>query len=95
MLVGLAASMIDAVLNTALIYPLYTLALLVPGTAITVRRLHDVGRSGWWFLIAFTGIGAFVLLYWYLQDSHSGSNSWGANPKEPNGNSVVSSDLKY
>ena len=53
-IVSLAVSMIDGVFDTAFISPLYSLAMLVPGIAITARRLHDVGRSGWWMLIAFT-----------------------------------------
>ncbi|OAV42974.1 DUF805 domain-containing protein [Lewinella sp. 4G2] len=60
---------------------LISLALFIPGLAVAVRRLHDVGRSGWWLLIAFTGIGIFVLLYWYIQDSEPGSNEYGPNPK--------------
>ncbi|MEM9259592.1 MAG: DUF805 domain-containing protein, partial [Bacteroidota bacterium] len=40
------------------------LALFIPALAVAVRRLHDVGRSGWWYLIIFTGIGIFVVLYW-------------------------------
>ena len=57
------------------------LALVIPGLAVAVRRLHDVGRSGWWYLIALTGIGIFVLLYWFVQDSEAGANKWGPNPK--------------
>ncbi|MEM1359681.1 MAG: DUF805 domain-containing protein [Bacteroidota bacterium] len=57
------------------------LALLIPGLAVAVRRLHDVGRSGWWYLIALTGIGIFVLIYWFAQDSEAGANKWGPNPK--------------
>jgi uncharacterized membrane protein YhaH (DUF805 family) len=42
---------------------LYSLATLIPGIAVSVRRLHDIGRSGWWLLIAFVPlIGAIVLL---------------------------------
>jgi uncharacterized membrane protein YhaH (DUF805 family) len=45
------------------------LAVLLPVLAVSVRRLHDVGRSGWWLLIYFTGIGVFLLLYWFVQPS--------------------------
>jgi hypothetical protein len=45
-----------------------------------VRRLHDVGRSGWWILIAFTGIGVFVLLYWLIRASDAGANTFGEGP---------------
>jgi uncharacterized membrane protein YhaH (DUF805 family) len=65
------------------IYVLYTLAVLVPGLAVLVRRLHDVGKSGWMFLIALIPIiGAIWLLVLLCTDSQPGSNKWGFNPKE-------------
>jgi len=60
---------------------LFSLVIIIPSLAVFVRRLHDVGRSGWWFLIYFTIIGIFVLLYWLFQDSEPGDNKWGSNPK--------------
>ena len=49
---------------------IFTLATFLPGLAVSVRRLHDVNRSGWWLLIALTGIGViFPLLYWVVQPS--------------------------
>ena len=62
---------------------IYTLAVLIPGIAVSVRRLHDTDRSGWWLLIgAVPLIGAIVLLVFMVQDSKSGQNQYGANPKE-------------
>jgi uncharacterized membrane protein YhaH (DUF805 family) len=57
-----------------------SIAFFLPSLATGVRRLHDVGRSGWWFLIAFTGIGLLVLLYWLVKDSDKGANSHGKAP---------------
>jgi uncharacterized membrane protein YhaH (DUF805 family) len=46
-----------------------------------VRRLHDIGKSGWYVLAAFIPcIGGFLLLYWYVQDSQA-DNAYGPNPK--------------
>lgn len=56
-------------------------ALVLPSLAVTVRRLHDSDKSGWWLLIGFTGIGAFVLLIFYLLDSTRGPNRHGPDPK--------------
>jgi len=58
------------------------LALLIPGLAVTVRRLHDTGRSGWWILIGLLPvIGLIVLLVFMVLDSEPGDNNWGLNPK--------------
>ena len=43
-----------------------TLILLIPSIAVTARRLHDVDKSGWWMLIAFTIIGLIPLIVWYV-----------------------------
>jgi len=64
------------------IYSLYTLAMILPATAMAVRRLHDVGRSGWFYLIIFVPFGAFYLLYLFCQDSERGVNRWGEDPKK-------------
>jgi uncharacterized membrane protein YhaH (DUF805 family) len=59
---------------------LASLAFFLPGLALMVRRLHDVGRSGWWVLILFTIIGIPVVLYWLVKDSDKGKNAYGAGP---------------
>ena len=62
-IVNTVASVLDAVVGNKLIEILVTLALLLPSLAVTVRRLHDTGRSGWWILIALIPlIGVIVLL---------------------------------
>jgi len=62
---------------------IYALAVVIPGLAVFVRRLHDTNRSGWWFFIAFIPlIGAIVLLVFVLQNSTPGENKYGPNPKE-------------
>ena len=59
------------------------LALVLPSIAVLFRRLHDTGRSGWWLLIGLIPIlGTIVLIWFCVQDSQPGSNSYGANPKE-------------
>lgn len=64
---------------------IYGLVWLIPGLAVAVRRLHDIGKSGWnvlWGLLPI--IGWIMLIYWYCQDSQLGENKWGANPKFAN-----------
>lgn len=61
---------------------LYTLAILLPAIGVSIRRLHDTGRTGWWLLISFIPIiGALVLLVFYVLDSEPGSNQYGENVK--------------
>ena len=62
---------------------IYTLAVLIPGIAVSVRRLHDTERSGWWLLVALIPIiGAIVLFIFMVLDSQTDENKFGINPKE-------------
>ena len=58
------------------------LACLVPSIAVTTRRLHDTGKSGWWQLLSLTCVGAIVVIVWTAMDSQPGDNQYGPNPKE-------------
>ncbi len=90
MIFAICAMILDNVLGIAIegigygpIYILYALAMFVPGLAVLVRRLHDVGKSGWMYFIALIPIiGAIWLLVLLFTDSQQGDNKWGANPKE-------------
>lgn len=65
------------------IYLLYVLAMLIPGLAVGIRRLHDVGKSGWMILLSLIPlIGAIWLLVLMVTDSNPGDNQYGPNPKE-------------
>lgn len=60
---------------------LFGLAMLVPSIAVGVRRLHDLGKSGWWLLIALIPfIGAIVLIVFFVQAGTPGDNEYGADP---------------
>lgn len=62
---------------------LFSLALFIPSIAVAARRLHDTGRSGWyWWLGVIPIIGTILLLVYFLEDSKSGTNLYGPNPKE-------------
>lgn len=60
---------------------LINLALFLPALAVSVRRLHDVGRSGWWWLIAFTIIGLIPLFIWTVTETKQEKNQWGSPAK--------------
>ena len=60
---------------------LVALALLLPCIAVSVRRLHDLDRSGWWYLLGLVPIvGPLVLLFWYVQPGTPGDNQFGVAP---------------
>ena len=83
------AALIDNIVGTAspelgygLFYIVYGLAVFIPGLAVTVRRLHDVGKSGWmYFIILIPIIGIIWFIILMIKDSEPGSNKWGENPK--------------
>jgi uncharacterized membrane protein YhaH (DUF805 family) len=82
---ALIDSLIGTVIRQAgfgLLQGLYDLAVLIPSIAVTVRRLHDTGRTGWWILIGLIPVvGGIVLLIFMLLDSEPGENQYGPNPK--------------
>ncbi|MDR2129169.1 MAG: DUF805 domain-containing protein [Burkholderiaceae bacterium] len=62
---------------------LFILASILPGFAVSVRRLHDIGQSGWMLLINLIPfIGGIIFLVLTVLDSEAGSNKYGPNPKE-------------
>ena len=68
--------------SLGLLSGLYTLAVLLPSIAVTVRRLHDTDRSGWWILLGFIPIiGGIILLVFYVLEGTRGPNRFGPDPK--------------
>ena len=55
------------------------LAVFIPSISVTARRLHDIGKSGWWMLLALTGIGIILLIVWYATEGEKKKNRFG-NP---------------
>jgi uncharacterized membrane protein YhaH (DUF805 family) len=58
------------------------LALLIPNIAVGIRRLHDTGRSGWWWLLGLIPLLGIIVIVWFCFDSDSEENKYGENPKE-------------
>ena len=66
----------------SILYIIFVLGTIIPSLAVFVRRLHDTNHSGWWWLIGLVPlIGAIVLLVFMVQDSQTGENQYGPNPK--------------
>lgn len=62
---------------------LYSLAAFIPSLAVTVRRLHDIGRTGWWLLINIIPFGSLVLFVFSVLEGTPGPNEYGPDPKAP------------
>lgn len=78
---GLLGALMDANL-TSLVW-IYALAIFIPSLAVCIRRLHDVGKSGWMYLIVLIPlVGAIWLLVLFCTNGEPGANKWGVNPKE-------------
>lgn len=89
-ILGLIASFVDLALGTdnigdvqiGLVGSLLSLALLIPGWAVGCRRLHDIGRSGWWQLIGLIPIVGWILvIVWWATDGERGPNRYGPDPR--------------
>ncbi|MEO6054340.1 MAG: DUF805 domain-containing protein [Chthoniobacterales bacterium] len=82
-IIAVVLGLLDGMIHgRGIINGLYSLAVLLPGIAVTVRRLHDTDRSGWWLLIGLVPvIGAIVLLVFMVLDGTPGENKYGQNPK--------------
>lgn len=57
---------------------LVTLLLLMPVVSVAARRLHDIGKSGWWILISAVPLIGLIFIYWAVQPSQAGANEYGA-----------------
>jgi len=61
----------------------YALAVFIPFISVMVRRLHDTGRSGWWWFIQLIPLLGLIIFYFFMaQDSQEGDNLYGPNPKK-------------
>ena len=87
---ALVALILDNILGIAFggvgygpLYLIYIMAIIIPSISIAVRRLHDIGKSGWMFLVSFIPlIGGIWLIILLCKDSQPGENEYGPNPKE-------------
>ncbi len=82
LIIVLAIGIVERILGIpAVLGIIYGLAVLVPGIAVGVRRMHDTDRTGWWLLIGFVPvIGAIVVIVFLAQASTPGDNQYGATP---------------
>ena len=74
------------VISISFVFPasmnfIINLIMMPIGISLYVRRLHDINKSGWYYLLLFTGIGIIPLFYWFfIKKGNNGANSYGENP---------------
>jgi uncharacterized membrane protein YhaH (DUF805 family) len=88
LLISVVLTLMDGILGAdthqggGLLSGLFALGTLLPAIGVGVRRLHDIGRSGWWLLIGLVPLlGGLVLLWFAVKDSDPGDNAYGTHPK--------------
>ncbi len=88
LIVGFILGFIDGIMGAnaqggvGVLTMIYFLGILIPSLAVSVRRLHDTGRTGWWVFVAIIPIlGPLLLLYFYVLDGEPGANAYGPDPK--------------
>lgn len=87
MVFSVLAGIVDGVIGTpGVLQGLLGLGLIVPSLAVLIRRLHDVGKSGWFSLVSIIPlVGPIWLIILLAKDGDPGSNAYGENPKEIGG----------
>lgn len=86
LLISLSLSALQYLLDVSLfgiISSIYSIAVLIPTIAVAIRRLHDIGKSGWFLLLAVIPIiGAIWLLVLFVTDGNPHENEYGPDPKD-------------
>ncbi|MGL4789895.1 MAG: DUF805 domain-containing protein, partial [Anaerotignaceae bacterium] len=73
---------ISSFLELSILGSIYTIAVLLPTLAVSVRRFHDIDKSGWWALLNYVPIiGWIALIVFFTKPGTEGSNKYGADPK--------------
>ncbi len=81
-IISIVLNVIDLAIGFQLLTLIYSLAVLLPGIAVGIRRLHDTGKSGWWLLIALIPlVGIIVLIVFWATDGEPGPNQYGPSEK--------------
>ena len=88
MVAGFIGGAVDAAsggeTGTVLLVAVILLVFAIPQLSVTVRRLHDLDRSGWWFWLGLVPlVGGLILLVWFCMKGTEGDNQYGPNPLNP------------
>lgn len=76
-LVNLLILMLCYLVGGRLLVVVFELLVFLPNTSVSVRRLHDVNKSGWWYFILFIPPVSLLVFYFFISPSDSGRNNYG------------------
>ena len=80
-LAQLVLGIVDMISGIGFLAGIFTLAILLPSLGVSVRRLHDIDKSGWFLLLAFVPlVGIIILIIWACREGTRGANRFGAQP---------------
>lgn len=91
---SILANVIDVVIGLGILSVIYSLVVFIPGLAVSVRRLHDINKSGWNILLALIPlVGAIILLVFFVKEGDKGRNTYGPDPKSPENAGAENPDI--
>ena len=79
LITGIMGALIDVAIGNDYFTSIFLFGILIPSWAVSVRRLHDTNKSGWWSLLAVVPFGGLILLVFAVQESDIGTNKYGPN----------------
>ncbi|HET7737422.1 MAG TPA: DUF805 domain-containing protein, partial [Tepidiformaceae bacterium] len=83
-IVSVVVSIFERIIGTNFLGILVSLAFLIPGLSVGARRMHDIGKSGWFLLIGLIPlVGWIIVIYFAAQPTQPGPNAWGSGPLPP------------
>ena len=82
--VAIASNPSALTLTIAILVLILLIFMMIASLALVVRRLHDIDKSGWWYLLIFTIIGIIPLIIWFCSKGTEGENRFGENPLSEN-----------
>lgn len=88
-IVAVVAYIVDLAIGAPILTGLTSLALLLPGLAVSIRRMHDVGKSGWWILISLVPLIGFIVYLVFVLQPSQGPNQYGERPDTAPGSSTA------
>ena len=81
-IVATVGNILAGVTGLSWITAIVSLAFMLPALGVMIRRMHDIGKSGWWILITIIPlVGTIIMIVWCCKDSEPGSNQYGPCPK--------------